>query len=247
MHSSDIQDPMTFTRRSPAALAAVLITAAAGFASASEPPGRGGEAVPVPGRQVYSEDFSKTDVGSVPEDFIVIEGNFAVREEDGERFLELPGAPLDSFMAMFGPAHKENWGVQARFHGTSTGRKYPVFAVSLSGLAGYRLSLAPAKRALEILRDQEVQASVPYQWKSGTWTILRLQLRRAAPDRWVLEGKAWAEGSPEPSDWLISWEETSEPIEQRPAIWGMPYSGTPIRFDDLAVFTIGEAGGGEAE
>ncbi len=36
-------------------------------------------------------------------------------------------------------------------------------------------------------------------------------------------------------EWMISLDEKAPPHEGRPSIWGSPYSGTPIRFDDLMV------------
>jgi hypothetical protein len=184
----------------------------------------------------FTEDFSKSEVGKAPAEFLILDGRFAVREEDGNKFLELPGAPLESFGAMFGPSHKENWGAQARFHATSKGRKYPVFAISLNGFAGYRLTLAPAKRAVEIQKGDQIVASAPYEkWKSGAWTLLRLQVRKDG-ETWKVEGKAWPEGEQEPADWTINFTEKEEPLAGRPAVWGMPFSGTPIRFDDLKIF-----------
>jgi len=33
--------------------------------------------------------------------------------------------------------------------------------------------------------------SIDYQWKSDTWTQLRLRIRKPAEDKWVVEAKAW--------------------------------------------------------
>jgi len=45
-------------------------------------------------KPLFEEGFSSSKVGEVPETFMVLDGQFAVREEEGNRFLELPGAPL---------------------------------------------------------------------------------------------------------------------------------------------------------
>ena len=50
---------------------------------------------------VYQNDFEQVEAGSEPDDFLIIDGAFTVKEEGGNKFLELPGAPLDSFSAMF--------------------------------------------------------------------------------------------------------------------------------------------------
>jgi hypothetical protein len=80
-----------------------------------------------------------------------------------------------------------------------------------------------------------VKATVAHEWKSETWTLLRLQVRKIKAGEWKLEGKVWTQGTPEPEAWTISCEEREEPIAGRASVWGNPYSGTPIRFDDLVV------------
>lgn len=186
----------------------------------------------------FTEDFASAAPGSVPDGFLVLDGRFAVREEAGEKFLELPGSPLETFGVMFGPAGKEDWGAQARFQGTSRGRRFPAFGISINGVGGYRVMVAPAKRALEILKGDVVKASVPFSWKSGTWTQVRVQIRKTGDDTWQIAGKAWEASQPEPTDWLITWDETQTPINGRAAVWGKPFAGTPIRFDDLQLLPV---------
>lgn len=184
------------------------------------------------------EDFTKVEIGKVPESFLILEGQFAVQEEGGNRFLELPGAPLESFAAIFGPSRKEDVAAQARFYGTSQGRRFPVFGVSLNGVGGYRLQVSPAKKAIELLKGDQVAVTAPFQWQPATWTQLRIQIRKTGESAWRIEGKAWKEGSQEPAEWGIAMEETESPVAGRPAVWGKPFAGTPIRFDDLQVLPV---------
>ena len=58
------------------------------------------------------------------------------------------------------------------------------------------------------------------------------------PGEWQVEGKVWAEGTPEPAAWQINFTETTAPTPGRPSIWGLPFSGTAIQFDDLAVTAV---------
>lgn len=184
---------------------------------------------------LYQNDFEDAEPGQVPEDFLVIDGQFAVRQAADNKFLELPGAPLESYGFLFGPAQSEGLAVSARVRGTRSGRKYPTFAVSLGGVGGYRLRVAPAKRAVEIVKGDVPQSSVPFEWKSGQWTWLKLQVRKIRNDLWTVEGKVWLEGDSEPAAWMIVWEETRQPVPGRPGAWGSPFSGTPIRYDELIV------------
>src|SRR5262249_9466340 len=99
---------------------------------------------------LYEINFEKAAVGSVPDYFLVLDGRFAVKEDNGNRFLELPGAPLDSFAAQFGPAEVDNVSVSARIKSTARGRRYPTFGVGLNGVAGYKLQVSPAKKMMEL-------------------------------------------------------------------------------------------------
>jgi len=188
-------------------------------------------------KPLYENDFERAELNKVPDDFLVLDGQFAVKEENGNKFLELPGAPLDTFGVLFGPTEKEDNAVSARMSGTGKGRRYPTFAVGLNGqgTSAYKLQVTPAKKALELFKGDEVKSSVPYEWQSGAWTRLRLQVRKVKDGGWKVEGKAWKDGDKDPSAWMVSFDEKEQPVAGRASIWGSPYATTPIRFDDLLV------------
>ena len=50
---------------------------------------------------LYHANIDNTEVGEVPDDFLVLDGDFSVKKENGNKFIELPGSPLDSFGIMF--------------------------------------------------------------------------------------------------------------------------------------------------
>ncbi len=186
---------------------------------------------------IYENNFEKAEVGKAPEDFLVLEGAFAVKEDGGNRFLELPGAPLDTFGALFGPTESAGMVVSARVFGSGKGRRFPTFGIGLNGVGGYRLQVSPGKKLLELYKGDEAVASVPYAWESDSWTALRLQIRPVGAS-WKIEGKAWKQGSPEPAAWPISREEPKEPAAGRASLWGSPFATTPIRYDDLSIRAI---------
>ena len=181
---------------------------------------------------LYRNDFESAEVGKTPADFMVMAGAFIVKTEAGGKCLELPGEPLDAFGLLFGPVQKGDLTASARFFGTKKGRKFPSFGVSLGGVGGYRLQVSAAKKTLEIFEGDEARQSVAYEWKDDSWTSLRIQIRKTDAG-WTVEGKAWPAGTPEPAAWTIRHEAKAEPASGRAGIWGSPYSGTPIRFDDL--------------
>ena len=186
-----------------------------------------------PAKPLFRHDFSQAEVGKPPAEMMVMSGDFSVKEDakDG-RFLELPSEPLDTFGLLFGPTPKGDVTASARFFATKKGRKFPAFGVSVGGVGGYRVQVSAAKKTLEIFQGDEARHSVAYEWKDESWTSLRVQVRKAGA-AWVVEGKAWLAGTPEPAAWAITFTTKDEPPAGRAGIWGSPFSGTLIRFDDL--------------
>ncbi len=186
-------------------------------------------------KSLYENDFQKGDLDKIPSDFMVIDGAFAVKQEGDNKFLELPGAPLDTYGTLFGPTEKEGLTVSARVFSTGKGRRFPTFAIGLNGVAGYKLQVSPGKKLLEIYKADGVKSSVPLEWLSGKWTYLKLKSEKSAGGKLTVHGKVWFEGSTEPSAWTVSFEDGEDVPSGRPSIWGSPFATTPIRFDDLRV------------
>ncbi len=184
---------------------------------------------------LYAQDFQKLPVGPLPDEFLVLGGEFAVKADGTNQFLELPGAPLDSFTVQFGPGEQENVAVSARIFGTARGRRSPAFGVGLGGVSGCKLQVSPARKSLELFKGQEVKRSVAFEWKSGDWTQLRLRVRKLKDGEWEVAGKAWSARETEPKDWALSFRESEEPIPGKASVLGSPFAGTAIWFDDLVV------------
>lgn len=188
---------------------------------------------------LYTNNFEKAEEGKAPDDFLILDGGFSVKKDAGNAYLELPGAPLESYGALFGPTRKENWMVTARIFGTQKGRRFPTFGLGLDGAGGYKLQVSPAKKELELYRGDELKTSVPFEWQTGKWTLLRLSVQKTGEKKWLVSAKAWVEGSEEPKENLIKFEDSSEPPNGRAAIYGSPFATTPIRYDDLKVESTG--------
>ena len=184
---------------------------------------------------LYSQDFSKADIGSQPDELLILDGQFAVKEEGGQRCFELPGAPLESFEFLFGPSEPSGVISAARIQTSRSGRKFPTFGIGVNGASGYRLQVTPAKKAIELFKGDTVAATAPFDWKSGEWTELRLSVRKVKDDEFAVEGKAWTAGTAEPAAPVVSITEAKVLPAGKSGAWGMPFAGTPIRFDDLKV------------
>ena len=205
-----------------AASLAILLTVSASSASAEN--------------FVYQQDFTGAKTDDVPADLTVLDGQFAVKEESGNKFLELPGSPLETYGVVFGPNQAAGLEVRARIRGTKTGRKFPTLAAGLNGPSGYKLRVVPAKGNVELVRGEDVLVSVPFAWKSGEWTHFRLHAIKSGAAVTV-EGKVW-QGDEEPKEWTTSTND-KEPLRAgKSGVWGLPFSGTPIQFDDLKVVSV---------
>jgi hypothetical protein len=190
-------------------------------------------------KPLYENNFEQAEAGKEPPGFKVVEGGFVVKADGTNKFAELPGAPLDTCFMMFDPSVAADVSVSARIRGTSQGRRAPTFAVGLNGLGGYKLQVSPAKKALELFKGEEIVGTAPFDWKSGEWCNLRLQIAKTG-DTWKLEGRAWQAGA-EPAQPLISYDEKTEPRPGPASVIGMPFASTPIQFDDLLLKKVGPA------
>lgn len=206
---------------------------------------------------LYEMNFEGLPEGAEPEGFLVIDGQFAVREFEGGRVFELPGTPLESFGFLFGPNFsfdesgrrfklnladgetKELPGVvvTARAQGSRQGRRFPTYSIGLCGVSGYKLRVAPMKRALELVRGDVTVASVNHEFVSGAWLRLKLEVREANGE-WVASGKVWRENESEPADWQLKHSSSDRPNPGKASCWAAPFSGLPIRFDDLELQAI---------
>ena len=203
----------------PLALACVCLTAHA--ADSAKP--------------LYQNNFTTNEVGKLPDEMLLLDGGFAVQEVSGNKVLQLPGAPLETFGVLFGPTEPHGLAASVRVHSTKKGRREPAFALGLNGNAGYKLQISAAKKLAELYKGDDVIASAPFTWESDSWTMLKLQVRKVKEGEFAIEGKAWKRGTPEPDKWTVTHTETTEPSAGRASMWGNPFAGTPIDFDDLVV------------
>lgn len=184
---------------------------------------------------LFQSDFQQVAAGSLPEDFKALSGEFVIKEEAGNRFVELSATPLNSFGLLLGPERESNTSIQARIRGWPAGKRFPEFGIGLGGAGGFALWLMPAINELQIRQSNRILSRAPLTWKPGTWTSLRLQLKFAGEGKWTVEGKAWNDGETEPAAWLTKFESTTAPLKGRSVLWGTPYSEKAIQFDNVLV------------
>ena len=193
----------------------------------------------------YTLDFEKADLGYPPDDLMVIDGDFKVIEHEGGKVIQLPGDPILECGLLFGKSSKGDTTVEAKVFAEKQGRRsFPRFGIGLHGVSGYRLRMVPASKTLELLFSEEVVHSVPFVWQSGQWYQLKasLTLTDSKPkiDAWV-----WMDGedAKAPETPTLTFEgEAGTSSQGKPSIWGTPYSGKDILFDDLKATWTPSAG-----
>ena len=136
---------------------------------------------------------------------------------------------------MFGPSARHGNEISARMFGTKKGRRYPVFGLALNGVSGFRLQVVPAKRSVELLKGKDIVAKTDFRWNGDSWLRLSLDVQQTGDAEWTISGRVWEDGKKAPAKPTITHKETKEPRNGKPSIWGSPYSGTPIRYDDIVV------------
>jgi hypothetical protein len=188
---------------------------------------------PAEDKPLYTQDFDA--LKELPEDIMQLNGEFTLVAEGTGKAMALTPNPLDTYNCLFGPPAKDGIAARARIQGASKGRQSPSFGIGLNGVSGYVLRLATAKGQIELVHDEAVLTSQPYAWKSGSWTRFLLQVRALTPTSWAVEGKIWPDGQAEPAAWTLATTIDKAPSPGRASLWGVPYGGKPLLFDDLVV------------
>ena len=185
----------------------------------------------------FSEDFSGVDVDAEPESIFILDGEYTVKEDGNNKCLSLPGSPMGDFGLLFGPREREKpLELSFSFYASKKGRRMPSIAASIGGVRGYKVRLNPAARNLVLSMDETVFKEVPFSWKGEQWWKVRFQAFTGDTNQTTrLQCKLWPEEQNEPTEWFISEEFDIEYRGGKCALWGFPYSSTPILFDDLVI------------
>ena len=185
----------------------------------------------------FSEDFTGVDVDAEPESIFILDGEYTVQEDGNNKCLSLPGSPMGDFGLLFGPREREKpLELSFSFYASKKGRRMPSIAASIGGVRGYKLRLNPAARNLVLSMDETVFKEVPFSWKGEQWWKVRFQAFTGDTNQTTrLQCKLWPKEQNEPTEWFISEEFDIEYRGGKCALWGFPYSSTPILFDDLVI------------
>lgn len=173
--------------------------------------------------------------GAPPKEVFVVDGTIQVTTQDGNKVLSVLPDPITDASAQLGVSAAGEASIQAKVLGTKRGRSAPKFGLAVHGMSGHRLLLNAPKRQLELVKNDEVLASVPFTWTSGAWVWLKLEAKRGEGEAWQITGKAWAADASEPAEAQLKHADQGLKGQGKASVWGTPYSEQPIHFDDIEV------------
>jgi hypothetical protein len=188
-----------------------------------------------PAPEPFSNDFESETVGELPDKMMEIDGAFTVVElEGGSKVLEMAKEPLAENAVLLGPSVKGAATVSAKVRSFKKRRSYPRFGVGLHGISGFRLRVVPSKKQIELVKNEEPVKSVDFAWVADKWVGMELSLV-ADGDKWNVEGRVWGEGDERPETATMTFVHEGSPGQGKASLWGTPYSGKVVQFDDVKV------------
>jgi hypothetical protein len=173
--------------------------------------------------------------GEPPKEVFVVDGTIKIAAREGNKAIVIDPAPITDASAQLAVSAAGNAIIEARIFATKRGRSTPRFGVSVHGMSGYRLLVNPAKKALELAKNDQTIATVPFTWTTDAWLKVKLEAKKGEGDAWSITGKAWAADAAEPAEALIKHEDKGLKGQGKCAIWATPFSGEPVFFDDIRI------------
>ncbi|RFC45631.1 MAG: hypothetical protein DVB23_001912 [Verrucomicrobia bacterium] len=187
---------------------------------------------------LFTEDFTAFPTSQEP-DLFILAGTFTVEAEDGgNHVLQIATGELVDATVQLGDSLKTGGEIVARVKGVQQRRSFPRFGVGLHGKAGFQLRVSPAARAVELLKGEEVIQTVPFSWAAGQWHLVRLRVAAIPNGGWSVSGWVWPEAAHAPTQALIDYISEPGPLQGKASLFGTPFSGQPIQFDDVRVTTL---------
>ncbi|MGI8601706.1 MAG: hypothetical protein ACR2OZ_01770 [Verrucomicrobiales bacterium] len=179
-------------------------------------------------------DFEQFKVGPLPDDFMVVEGEFRIAEQDGKKVLELLPQPIADGAVLVGPSASGASSIRALTKAEKSRRSFPRFGLGLQGISGTKLRVVPAQKTIELVQGEAQIAKADFEWKENTWLVVELNVGESA-GAWTAEARVWLAGGRRPDQPSLTAKLPGPPGQGRPSVIGTPYANKPIYFDDVEV------------
>jgi hypothetical protein len=121
-------------------------------------------ALPLHAQQLQTFEIKADDwaEGEPPKEVFVVDGTIKIAAREGNKAIVIDPAPITDASAQLAVSAAGNAIIEARIFATKRGRSTPRFGVSVHGMSGYRLLVNPAKKALELAKNDQTIATVPF-------------------------------------------------------------------------------------
>jgi hypothetical protein len=191
----------------------------------------------LPAQQLQTFELKADDwaEGEPPKEVFVVDGTIKIAARDGNKAIVIDPNPITDASAQLAVSASGSASIEAKILAIKRGRSTPRFGVSVHGMSGHRLIVNPAKKTIELIKNDQTLASAPFAWTSEAWVKVKLEAKKGAGDAWSIIGKAWSADAAEPAEALIKHEEKSLKGQGKCAIWATPFSGEPVFFDDIRI------------
>jgi hypothetical protein len=182
-------------------------------------------------------DFQSLTPGPVPDDLVLTEAEskFAIVADGDNKMLEMAAVPIVDGGVLVGTSIKGGAVVSARIKAASKRRSHPRYGVGLHGVGGFRCLVVPARKEVQMVRNEEVVAQVAWDGKPGVWTQVEFSVLAAAGGGSTLEARVWQEGGARPEKALLTHAVETPPGTGKASVWAAPYAELPVYFDDVVV------------
>jgi len=181
---------------------------------------------------ITADDWAE---GEVPKEVFVVDGTVKIAALEGNKAIVVDPNPITDASAQLATSAAGNASIEAKVFAIKRGRSTPRFGVSVHGMSGHRLLVNPAKKLIELVRNDQTLASIPYTWASEVWLKLKLEAKKGEGTAWSITGKAWPADAAEPAEPQIKHEDKGLKGQGKCAVWATPFSGEPVYFDDIKI------------
>lgn len=179
-------------------------------------------------RVPYAQNFQAIELNRIPTGWINLAGKFAVVELPDKtkalkKLAQNPNPLVARAFAYITPADAADYTISADLMGTEKDAGTGKFLPDM-GIVNCRYVLAFDGNKQQLwLRSWEanrrIDKNIPFTWKPGVWYSFKLEARPEG-EKARVRGKVWEQGTPEPSQWSVEFEDPCPNKNGSAAIYG---------------------------
>jgi hypothetical protein len=190
----------------------------------------------VTGKARVMIDFENFPTGPVPDELMVIDGEFRIVDDAGNKRLELLPVPVVDGAILVGNSIKGAGTIRAKIRAEKSRRAFPRFGVAMHGVSGTRLHVVPAQKIIELLHGEAKIGRADFDWGGSGWLNVELTLK-AVGATWTADARVWPETAARPEKPSLTATLPAAPGQGKGSVIGTPYANKPIDFDDIEIIS----------